>query len=155
MFNKEVEEIQASNMGVAETSTSKAGKSWQRKSNRFVEEWIKLFAGSSNANVVDDHAFVDPYSLCRDVVCPGVTGSEFFKYFYYNREKKILVRNPWKMKMAKLIFPEVFVDVDLIKTLFHCYNLATKSFHKKDGTILCKLDHESFIDAFGLDGAMG
>ena len=32
--------------------------------------------------------------------------------------------------------------------------MATKSFHRKDGTILCMLDRDSFIEAFGLDGAM-
>ena len=88
-----MEEIQASNMGVAKTSTSKGGKTWQRKPNRFFEDWIKLFLGSSNTNTIDDHVFVNPYALCRDVVCPGVTGSEPFKYFYYNREKKIPMCN--------------------------------------------------------------
>ena len=42
-----------------------------------------------------------------------------------------------------------------MKALFRCYNPATKSFHKKDGTILCTFDHESFMEAFGLSGAMG
>lgn len=119
MFDKEVEEIQVSNMGFVETSTSKGGKMRQRKPNRFVKEWIKLFPSSSNTNVVDDHAFVDPYDLCKDVVCPGVTNSKLFKYFYYNREKKIPVCNPWKKNLAKLIFPKVFVDVDLMKAIFH------------------------------------
>ena len=29
-----------------------------------------------------------------------------------------------------------------------------KSLHRRDGTILCDLDQASFIEAFGLDGAM-
>ena len=63
--------------------------------------------------------------------------------------------NPWKKNLAKLIFPEVFMDVNLMKALFPCYNLGTKSFHRKDRTILYNLDRESFIEAFGLTGAMG
>lgn len=155
MSDKEVEEIQASDMEVVETSTSKGGKTQQRKPNRFVEEWIKLFPSSSNANFVDEHAFMDPYALCKDATCLGVMGFELFKYFYNNKEKKILVCNPWKNNLAKLIFLEVFVDVDLMKALIQSYNPATKSFHRRDGTILCTLDCASFIEAFGLDGTMG
>lgn len=95
MSDKEVEEIQASDMAAVEPSTSKDEKARQKKSNRFVEEWMKLFPGSPNANVADDQAFIDPYALYRDVVCPGVIGSKIFKYFYHNREKKIHVCNPW------------------------------------------------------------
>ena len=47
------------------------------------------------------------------------------------------------------------MDIDLMKALFQCYNPATKSFHRKDGIVLCTLDRESFIEAFGLTGAMG
>lgn len=78
-----------------------------------------------------------------------------FYYFYCNRDKKILVSHPWKKNLAKLIFLEVFLDIDLMKPLFRCYNPATKSFQKKDGTVMCTLDHESFMVAFGLSGAMG
>lgn len=63
--------------------------------------------------------------------------------------------NPWKKNLAKLILPEVFMDTNLMKALFRCYNPATKSFHKKDGTILCTLYRELFMEAFGLSGAMG
>ena len=70
IYNKQVEEIQASYMEVVETLAQKGGKTQQRKPNRFVEEWIKLFLGSSNVNVVDDHAFMVPYALCRDAICP-------------------------------------------------------------------------------------
>lgn len=126
-------------MGFEEPSNFKGGKMRQKKPNRFVDEWFKLFPSSSNANVTDDHAFVDPYSLCRDVVCPGVTGSKLFKYFYYNKDKKIPVCNPWQKNLAKLIFLKVFVGVDLMKALFCCYNLATKYFHNNDRSILCKL----------------
>ena len=155
MFDKEVEKIHASDMGIIEASTSQGGKTRQKKSNRFVEEWIKLFPGSSNANATHDHAFINPYALCRDVVCLGVTSSKLFKDFYYNRQKKIPICNTWKKNLAKLISPKVFVDVDLMKALFYCYNLATKYFYRKDGSIFCTLGHESFIEAFGLDGAMG
>ena len=54
--------------------------------------------------------------------------------------------------MAKLIFLEVFVDMDLLKALKNSYNLVTRSFHRHNGSILCTLDMTSFIEAFGLEG---
>ena len=50
---------------------------------------------------------------------------------------------------------EVFIDVDLMKALIKDYNLATHSFHKRDKSVLCSLEKESFIKAFGLEGPMG
>lgn len=81
MFDKKVEEIQALEMEVAETTTSKGGKTRQKKPNMFVEEWIKLFPESSNAISMNDHDFRGPYSYFRDATCPGVTGYELFRYF--------------------------------------------------------------------------
>lgn len=82
MSDQEVEEIQASEMEILETLTSKGGKTRQRKPNRFVDEWLKLFPGSTNANSTNDHAFIDPYARCRDAMCPDAIGSELFYYFY-------------------------------------------------------------------------
>ena len=154
MSDQEVEEISASKAAVLETSTSKGGKTRQRRPNKFVEEWLKLFPGSTNANLADDQIFFDPYAKCRDAICPDNMGSELFYYFYCNKDKKIPICHPWRKNLAKLIFPEVFLDIDLMKALFRCYNPTTKSFHKKDGTVLCTLDRESFMEAFGLSGAM-
>lgn len=116
---------------------------------------VETFSWFYKCKFVDDLSFIDPYARCKDATCLDVIGSKLFYYFYYNRDKKILVCNPWKKNLANLIFPEVFLDIDLMKALFKCYNPATKSFHKKDGTVLCTLDHESFMEAFGLSGAMG
>ena len=56
--------------------------------------------------------------------------------------------------MEKLIFPEVFIDVDLLKALINSYNPTTRTFHRHNGSILCTLDRNSFIEAFGLMGQM-
>ena len=74
MFDQEVEDIQASDVTVSETSTSKGGKTRQGKPSRFADEWIKLFPTSSYANVVDDQAFIDPYALSREALFHGVMG---------------------------------------------------------------------------------
>ena len=105
-------------MVVLETSTSKGGKTRKRKPRRFLEEWIKNFLWSTNENSIDSHAFFDPYAKCKEAKCPDVTGSKLFYYFYCNREKKIPICNPWKKNLAKLIFLDVFMDVDLMKAPF-------------------------------------
>ena len=56
--------------------------------------------------------------------------------------------------MEKLIFPKVFVDVNLVKALINSYNLVTKSFNRHNGSILCTLHRTSFIEAFGLEEQM-
>ena len=75
-------------------------------------------------------------------------------YFYQNRIEDVLVCNLWNRNMAKLIFPEVFIDVDLLKALINSYNPITRAFHRHNGSVLCTLDRTSFIDAFGLMGQM-
>ena len=46
--------------------------------------------------------------------------------------------------------PEIFVDVDLVKTLIKSYNPVSKSFHMKDRSIFLALDKEKFAEAFDL-----
>ena len=46
------------------------------------------------------------------------------------------------------------MDVNFLEDLIKSYNSATKSFQKNDGMTLCKLEYTSFIDVFGLEGAI-
>ena len=94
MLDQEVLEISAMEMVVLETSTSKGGKTRQKKPSQFLEEWVKLFPRSTNANSTDDHAFFDPYAKFRDARCLGTNGAELFSFFYYNQEKKVPICNP-------------------------------------------------------------
>ena len=113
---------------------------------------MKLLPGSSNAISTNDHIFRDPYALVRDVECPRTDGFELFKYFYENRTDKVPIYNPWNRNMAKVICPEVFIDVDLVKALIKSYNPITRTFQRHNGSFLCILDRTSFIDAFKLEG---
>ena len=49
---------------------------------------------------------------------------------------------------------EVYVDFDLIKALVDAYNPTTRSFHKKDMSILYTLSKDAFVEAFDLQGPM-
>lgn len=148
MADKEVQEVSAEEVG---TSTV-AKKGRERKWNKYVEEWMTILPGSTNAMSTDDKAFINPYAACRDALVPGMNGYELFMYFFYNRVERVPICNPWMRNLAKLIMPNVFVDVDLMKELIRSYNPITKCFHRYDGSILCTLDRNTFIEAFGLEG---
>ena len=79
---------------------------------------------------------------------------ELFWFFYVNRNKGCPVSNPWDKNLGKLLAPEVFLDVDLVKALVKAYELATRTFYNADRSILCCLDKIAVVEAFGLDGPM-
>lgn len=74
-----------------------------------------MFPYSSSAISTNENDFRDLYAIYKDATFPGVDGNELFIYFYNNIFDKILVCNPWKKNLAKLIFSEVFVNIDQVK----------------------------------------
>ena len=62
--------------------------------------------------------------------------------------------NPWDKNLGKLLVPEVFMDVDLVKALVKAYEPTTRTFYNVDRSILCYLDKIAVVEAFGLDGPM-
>lgn len=64
--------------------------------------------------------FEDSWGECRDVDIPH-TGRSLFWYFYNNRDEKMPLSNPWKLELAKVIVPNVFIDVELIEVLTRNY----------------------------------
>ena len=64
--------------------------------------------------------------------------------------QKVPISNPWTRNLEKLIMLEVYLDVDLIKALVNAYNPTTRSFHRKDMSILCTLSKDAFVEAFDL-----
>ena len=108
-----------------------------RKPNKHVEDWLKILPGSLSAILENDHIFRDPYFLVHDSKFPRTNGFDLFMFFYQNRIEKLPVCNPWNRNMEKLIFPEVFIDVDLLKALINAYNLTTQTFHRHNESVLC------------------
>ena len=56
--------------------------------------------------------------------------------------------------MGKLLAPEVFLDVHLVKALVKAYELATRTFYTTNKSILYCLDKIVVVEAFSLDGPM-
>lgn len=141
MSDKEVQEVSTEDV----ESTAVAKKSQERKPNKYVEKWENILLGSSNTMSTDDKAFSDPYSKCRDALVPRTNGYDLFMYLFCNRVERVPICNPWVRNFAKLIVPDVFVDVDLMKELIKAYNLITKGFHRHDGSILCIVDRNTLL----------
>lgn len=115
---------------------------------------MRTLPRSSNAVSTNDHFFEDPYFLCRHAMHPKIDGFNMFMYFYQNKIENVPLCNLWNRNMEKLIFLKVFVDMYLLNALISSYNPSTRSFHRYNGSILCRLDMTSFIEAFGLEGKM-
>lgn len=148
MTDIEVEDIIAEEVDI----TAITKESRERKPNKYVEEWIKILLGSSNVMSTNDKVFSVPYTNFHDALVPDTNGYELFLYFYCNRFESVPICNPWRRNLAKLIFPDVFVNVDPMKVIIKVYNPLTKGFHRHDGSILCTLDRNSFIETSELEG---
>lgn len=68
---------------------------------------------------------VDTAQSCRDAIIYK-SRWDLFWYFYSKRNKEIPVSNTWMLDIARLIVPNVFVDVEFIRLLAKHYHLATK-----------------------------
>ena len=85
---------------------------------------------------------------------PNTNTYELFWFFYINMNKACQVSKPWDKNLGRFLAPEVFVDVDLVKALIKAYELATRTFYNEERSVLCCLDKNVVVEAFGLDGPM-
>ena len=92
--------------------------------------------------------------MYKDAVVPNTNAYKLFWFFYVNKNKGCPVSNQWDKNLGKFLAPKVFLDVDLVKELIKAYELATRTFYTKDMSVLCYLDKNAVIEAFGLDGPM-
>lgn len=118
----------------------------------FADKWVQ--PGLSNPQSANLDILIDPYSFRIDAKVPKTNENELFLFFYNNRLSELPISNPWDRNLAKLIMLEVIVDVDLVKALIKAYDPMTHGFHRKDRSVLCTLDKETFIEAFELGGPL-
>ena len=60
--------------------------------------------------------------------------------------------NPWENNLGRLLAPKVFIDIGLVKALVKSYNPSTKTFYNEDRSIMCYLEKNVVVEAFGLWG---
>ena len=86
LVDEREEEMEEEDVVVVTVEGEKKGKTKTKKKTRVIKpnkdtkECIKIISGSSNAIFANDHAFKDPYFLCRDAICPKNDGSNLFMF---------------------------------------------------------------------------
>jgi hypothetical protein len=79
--------------------------------------------------------FKDLAQGCRDPLIP-TSGWNLYWYFYRNRNDKVPTSNPWTLDVEKMIFPNAFVDIELIQALAQIYHAPTKTIRLPSGGCL-------------------
>lgn len=97
-------------------------------------------------------AFHDGEVGYRDAIKKEI-GCDVFYSFYGNRDKLVLVSNPWILKLGKLVVSNVFVEPMLIRELAIAYDPPRRTVRSKDGYVLWDISHRAIVECFGLDGS--
>lgn len=63
----------------------------------------------------------DRYREIGDVLTT-VRGHELFLFHYLRRDEPMPISNPWNTNLGKLVVPNIFVDIDLLKLLVRHYD---------------------------------
>lgn len=78
-------------------------------------------------------------------------GSDIFYYLYSNRDKDLLVSNPWVVDLAKLVVPNVFVEPKLIRFLSTYYHPNSMIVETTEWKILVDISQNFIISYFDLN----
>lgn len=95
-------------------------------------------------------AFGDDESRCRGAHTTD-RGWGIFYNFYGNMDKSILVSNPWRLNLGKLVVPNIFVEPMLIRELAKNYHLQSMIVKTAIGHVLVDVSKEAIIECFDLD----
>lgn len=134
--------------------TSGGSEEEQKGKASFSDEFLRLLPGSTQNKRENANVLLDDYHNIRDNETPGTTGFSLFNYFYKNFDKAIPVSNPWTCGLARLIVPDVYIDVDLFLDLANHYDVLSKKIKINDRTALLILNRNSFMQAFGIFSTM-
>lgn len=79
-----------------------------------------------------------------------IRGHELFLYHYSRRSKLTKIANPWITGLGKLVVPNVFVNVQLMKTLDRAYNATKRCIRLPNGKAFIFLLVATIQEVFGL-----
>lgn len=80
-----------------------------------------------------------------------IRGHELLFFGYKRRDALEPISNLWKRNLGKLVVPNVFVDVELMKALVNCYNPRTKTICDYRGNTLVVINKQTIDMVFDLD----
>jgi hypothetical protein len=139
---------------IVPTTSQGSGKKKEVALKKYTEEFVELLPGTLNTNSADWEEWTDKWSLCRNPVTPDYSGISLFHYFWNNRVKPAPICNPWDLNMAKLIVPDIYVDIGLIRELAKNYCPVARVIRKKNKETLVSIDRRSVAEVFGITGAL-
>lgn len=61
------------------------------------------------------------------------------------------MNNAWRLDLWKLVIPNIFFNVDLIKKVGKSYNQDTKSVYTQKGVLVARFDRGSICEMFMLN----
>lgn len=73
-----------------------------------------------------------------------MTGVELFKLWYGQRNLQSPFLSAWQYDLDKLVVPNVFMDVDLLKVVADRYDPISRVIRGNEGEILLTIKREEF-----------
>lgn len=95
----------------------------------------------------------DKHKSLGDVWTPH-RSYDLFIYHYKKKYRHRPILNPWNMNLAKLVMPNVFVNVELIKKLARNYNPKMRAIYSHDGSQLIIITHDYICMVFQLETSL-
>lgn len=80
-----------------------------------------------------------------------IRGHELFLFGYKRRKAPEPISNLWKRNLGKLVVPNVFVDVELMKALVDSYDPKTKTIYDYRGNPMVAINKQTIDMVFDLD----
>lgn len=72
-------------------------------------------------------------------------------FHYFRRDNPTTISNPWKTGLGKLVVPNVFVNIHLLKLLVRNYNANKRCIMLPDGTSLVHFAKATIQEVFAVD----
>lgn len=107
----------------AELSSTTTKKSGRKLNQDMIDQMGSPGARSHRAktNLPIREQLEDIYKGIGDIFTI-LRGHELFLFHYFRRDEPMPISNPWKTGLGKLVVPNVFVNIDLLKLLVRNYN---------------------------------
>lgn len=80
-----------------------------------------------------------------------IRGYDLFMFHWKRRMSLEPVSNPWRLNIGRLVVPNVFISLELIKALASKYDPKTKTIYDKDNNPLVPIRKDFIETIFNLD----
>lgn len=123
----------------------------QKKDKNFHDDLIYQLIDSSYRPKIGESSmrFADKQSNSRESYF-RVRGHHIFKCIYMKSQSVIPKCNTWRLGLAILFIPNVFLKVDFIKSLARCYNVEGRYVRFMNGRLL-GINRDTILEVFGLE----